>query len=188
VCATVLAQAGFLGAYSYISPPLTDRAGVAAGLVPLVLVGFGLGALAGTGLGGLGDRHPLATVAGAITVTTAVLVLLVLRTAPVVVIVLVVVLGASGLGANPVLIAQTLRHAGNGSTLASSLATSCFSLGTAAGSAAAGATLATSWGPAGPAAPGAAVTCSALIPLGLLATSRTGARSRRPEQRVRPVH
>jgi predicted MFS family arabinose efflux permease len=43
--AIVLAQAGFLGAYSYISPLLTDRAGIPAVLVPVVLVGFGIGAL-----------------------------------------------------------------------------------------------------------------------------------------------
>lgn len=73
------APAGFLGAYSYISPLLTDRAGIPAGLVPLVLVGFGIGALAGTAFGGrLGDRHPLSTVAGAVTLTASSLVLLAL--------------------------------------------------------------------------------------------------------------
>ena len=175
--ATVLAQAGFLGAYSYISPLLTDRAGIPGGLVPLVLVGFGIGALAGTSLGGrLGDRHPLATVAGAVALTVVSLVLLVLAsTHSVIVVVLVVVLGASGLGANPVLIAQTLRHAGHGSTLASSLATAAFNLGTTAGAAVAGATLSTSWGLVGPAALGAVLTGSALLPVGLLAarTRRT---------------
>jgi predicted MFS family arabinose efflux permease len=173
--ATVLAQAGFLGAYSYISPLLTDRAGIPAGLVPLVLVGFGIGALAGTALGGrLGDRHPLATVAGAVTLTALLLVLLALTsTHSTSVVVLVVVLGASGLGANPVLIAQTLRHAGHGSTLASSLATSAFNLGTAAGSALAGATISTSWSLVGPATLGAVLTGSALLPIGLLVATTT---------------
>lgn len=171
--AIVLAQAGFLGAYSYISPLLTGHAGIQAGLVPLVLVGFGIGALAGTALGGrLGDRRPLATVAGAVALTSvALLVLALTSTHPVIVIALIVLLGASGLGANPILIAQTLRHAGNGSTLASSLATAAFNLGTAAGSAVAGATLSTSWGLVGPAALGAAVTASALLPIGLLAAA-----------------
>ncbi len=50
---------GVLSAYSFISPLLSDRTGLAAGLVPLVFVGFGVGALVGTLLGGrLGDRHP----------------------------------------------------------------------------------------------------------------------------------
>ncbi|MGW3418272.1 MFS transporter [Streptomyces phaeochromogenes] len=41
-CATT--TGGVLAAYSYISPLLTDRSGIASGIVPLVLVGFGLGA------------------------------------------------------------------------------------------------------------------------------------------------
>ena len=80
----------------------------------------------------------------------------------VIVVVLVVLLGASGLGANPVLITQTLRHAGHGSTLGSSLATSAFNLGTAAGSALAGATLSGSWGPR-----------RVLAPIALLAATTT---------------
>ena len=43
---------GVLSTYSYIAPLSTGRSGIAAGLVPLVLVGFGIGALAGTLLGG----------------------------------------------------------------------------------------------------------------------------------------
>ncbi|GGQ31299.1 MFS transporter [Streptosporangium pseudovulgare] len=42
-CATT--TGGVLAAYSYIAPLLTGRAGVAAGFVPLVLVGFGAGAV-----------------------------------------------------------------------------------------------------------------------------------------------
>lgn len=171
----VLAQAGFLGAYSYVTPLLTDRAGIPTALVPLVLVGFGIGALVGTMIGGrFGDRRPLATVAAAITLTALALVVLAASsTHSTVVVGLVVLLGATGLGANPVLIAQTLRHAGHGSTLASSLAVSAFNLGTAAGTALAGATLSSSWGLIGPAAFGAVVTGSALLPIGMLALSTT---------------
>lgn len=169
----VLAQAGFLGAYSYITPLLTDRAGIPAVLVPLVLVGFGIGALIGTMIGGrLGDRHPVSTVAAAVTLTAlALVVLATTSTHSTLVVGLVVLLGATGLGANPVLIAQTLRHAGRGSTLATSLATSAFNLGTTAGTALAGATLSTSWGLVGPAALGSVVTASALLPIALLALS-----------------
>ncbi|MER5392465.1 MFS transporter [Saccharopolyspora sp. NPDC002686] len=190
--ATVLAQAGFLGAYSYISPLLTDRAGIAAGLVPLVLVGFGIGALVGTAAGGrLGDRWPLATIAGAIASTALLLVLIAFNsTHPVVVVALVVVLGASGLGANPVLIAQTLRHAGRGSALASSLATAAFNLGTAIGAALAGATLSTSWRLVGPSALGAVLAASALLPIGVLATRTRPAASahHRPEEVPAPAN
>jgi DHA1 family inner membrane transport protein len=169
----VLAQAGFLGAYSFISPLLTERAGIPVALVPLVLVGFGIGALTGTTLGGrVGDRRPLATITAAVSLTAALLLVLAATAGDTaIVVVVVVLLGASGLGANPVLIAQALRFAGHG-RLASSLATSAFNLGTAAGSALAATTLSTSLGLAGPAVLGAAVTATALIPIALLATTR----------------
>jgi DHA1 family inner membrane transport protein len=184
----VLAQAGFLGAYSYITPLLTDRAGIPAVLVPLVLVGFGIGALVGTVIGGrLGDRRPMITVAGAVALTAvALIVLAATSTHSTVVVGLVVLLGATGLGANPVLIAQALRHAGHGSTLASSLAVSAFNLGTAAGTALAGATLSSSWGLIGPAALGSVVTGSALLPIALLALSTT--RGHRGDEPIRSGH
>ncbi|TQC42444.1 MFS transporter [Rhodococcus sp. WS4] len=168
----VLAQAGFLGTYSFISPLLTDSAGIPVALVPLVLVGFGIGALAGTAVGGrIGDRWPLATIGTAVSCTAALLLVLAATAGdPMIVVVVIVLLGASGLGANPVLIAQTLRFAGHG-RLASSLATAAFNLGTAGGSALAATTLSTSLGLAGPALLGAAVTGSALLPLALLATT-----------------
>ncbi|WP_208720138.1 MFS transporter [Amycolatopsis circi] len=178
--AIMLAQAGFLGAYSYLSPLLTERAGIPAALVPLVLVGFGIGALGGTMLGGrLGEQRPFTTVAAAFALSSLALITLALTAShSTIVVALVVLLGATGLGANPVLIAQTLRQAGNSSTLASSLATAAFNLGTAIGAALAGATLSTSWGLIGPAALGAVITGSALLPVGLLAA--TTARCRIP--------
>ncbi|WP_063130909.1 MFS transporter [Nocardia fusca] len=188
LAAITLAQAGFLGAYSFISPLLTDRSGIAASLVPLVLVGFGIGALGGTALGGrLGDRWPLPVIAAAVTTTSVLLLVLALTAAhaPMVVAV-VVVLGASGLGANPVLIAQTLRFAGHGARLTSSLATAAFNLGTAAGSALAATTLTTGLGVAGPAVLGAAVTATALIPVAVLAArAPAGAPTRHREDPIR---
>lgn len=49
-CATT--TGGVLATYTYISPLLTDRAHLASGIVPLVLAGFGVGALAGFLVGG----------------------------------------------------------------------------------------------------------------------------------------
>ncbi|WP_280423831.1 MFS transporter [Nocardia carnea] len=175
LAAITLAQAGFLGAYSFISPLLTDRAGIPTTLVPLVLVGFGIGALAGTTLGGrVGDRRPLGTITTAVTATSLLLLVLAATASQsMIVVAVVIVLGASGLGANPVLIAQTMRFAGNGSRLASSLATAAFNLGTAAGSALAATTLSTALGVTGPAVLGAAITATALIPIAALAAIRT---------------
>jgi len=186
--AIMLAQAGFLGAYSFISPLLTDRAGISAALVPLVLVGFGVGALVGTALAGrIGDRWPLATIAAAVALTSVLLLVLAATAGHGAIVVgLIIVLGASGLGANPVLIAQTMRFAGHGSRLASSLATAAFNLGTAAGTALAATTLSTSLGVVGPAVLGAAITATALIPIALLATTRARPAAGNPPPR--PTH
>ncbi len=57
-----LLMGGVLATYSYISPLLTERAGVPAGSVPLVLAAYGVGAVLGTAAGGrVGDDRPLAT-------------------------------------------------------------------------------------------------------------------------------
>jgi DHA1 family inner membrane transport protein len=164
VCATT--TGGVLSAYSYVSPLLTDRAGVPSGLVPLVLVGFGIGALAGFLVGGrLGDRRPYATTIVAPAVTTFLLLAICLlsgHAAPT--IALVALLGLFGLGANPVLIALAVRFAGRAPTLASALTVSAFNLGTALGSWIAGFALASPLGATGPAAVGAVIAALTLIP------------------------
>jgi predicted MFS family arabinose efflux permease len=107
-CATT--TGGVLAAYSYISPLLTERAGITAGLVPLVLVGFGSGALAGSIIGGrLGDRRP-----HAVTIVTAAVASLLLQAICLfsasawATVILVALLGCFGLGANPVLISMAV--------------------------------------------------------------------------------
>jgi predicted MFS family arabinose efflux permease len=162
---------GVLSAYSYISPLLTDRAGLAAGVVPLVLVGFGAGALVGTLVGGrLGDVRPYATIIAAPAATTVLLLAICLlggSAAPTVA--LVALLGCFGLGANPVLMSLVVRFAGRAPTLASGLTVSAFNFGTAAGSWIAGLALASSLGATGPAVVGAAIAALTLIPTTALA-------------------
>ncbi|MFJ9736947.1 MFS transporter [Streptomyces sp. NPDC101166] len=163
-CATT--TGGVLSTYTYIAPLLTDRTGLAAGLVPLVLVGFGAGALAGFLLGGrLGDVRPHATTVTAAAATTVTLLgvcLLGGSAAPTVA--LIALLGLFGLGANPVLISLAVRYAGRAPTLGSALTVSAFNLGTAAGSWAAGLTLDSALGVTGPAAVGTAVAALTLVP------------------------
>ncbi|GAA3738987.1 hypothetical protein GCM10022205_26450 [Spinactinospora alkalitolerans] len=162
-CATT--TGGVLSTYSSISPLLTGRAHLATGLVPLVLVGFGVGALAGFLAGGrFGDRRPHATTivaAAATTVLLPVICLLSGYAAPTVA--LVALLGLFGLGANPVLISLGVRFAGEAPTLGSALAVSAFNLGTAIGSWIAGLALDSPWG-ARPSAVGTAITALTLIP------------------------
>jgi DHA1 family inner membrane transport protein len=158
---------GVLSAYSYISPLLTERAGIAAGLVPLVLVGFGVASLIGTVVGGrVGDRRPHATTIVVPAATALVLLALVLlSTRPVPLVVLVVLLGLFGLSANPVLSSLAVRFAGVAPTLGVAMSVSAYNLGTAVGSAIAGASLSSSLGAAGPAVVGTGIAALTLIPV-----------------------
>ncbi|OPG13399.1 MFS transporter [Microbispora sp. GKU 823] len=163
-CATT--TGGVLSAYSYIAPLLTGRTGIAAGLVPLVLVGFGAGALAGSLAGGrLGDARPHTTTIAAAAGTTVLLPAICLLSGQAwAMVVLVVLLGFSGLGANPVLISMSVRFAGQAPTLASALSVSAFNFGTAVGTWIAGRALDSSLETTGPAAVGTAVAALTLIP------------------------
>ena len=165
---------GVLAAYSYISPMLTDQAGVPGGFVPLVLTGFGIGSFIGTILGGrFGDKRtslvtiltPAVTIAilAAISVTTG---------APALMVVLVVLLGLFGLSANGVLIHLAVQYAGRAATLGSALAVSAFNAGTAIGVGIAGATLSTPLGIQGPATVGTIIVALTLIPTIALAVLR----------------
>ncbi|WP_245646712.1 MFS transporter [Microtetraspora niveoalba] len=163
-CATT--TGGVLSAYSYIAPLLTGRTGIAAGLVPLVLVGFGIGALAGSLVGGrLGDARPHTATIGAATGATVLLPAICLLSAHAwATVVLVALLGFFGLGANPVLISLSVRFAGEAPTLASALSVSAFNLGTAVGTWIAGHALDSSLEATGPAVVGAAIATLTLIP------------------------
>ncbi|MFI1727444.1 MFS transporter [Streptomyces sp. NPDC020489] len=163
-CATT--TGGVLSTYSYISPLLTDRAHIAAGLVPLVLVGFGAGALVGFLMGGrLGDHRPHTTIIVAAAVTTTLLLAICLLSGfAVPTVALVALLGLFGLGANPVLISLAVRYAGRAPTLGSALTVSAFNLGTAAGSWIAGLALDSSLGATGPAAVGTGIAALTLVP------------------------
>jgi DHA1 family inner membrane transport protein len=168
-CATT--TGGVLAAYSYISPLLTGRAGISAGLVPLILVGFGVGALIGSLVGGrLGDARPHAvTIVAAAGATLLLLAISLFSGHAVATIVLVALLGFFGLGANPVLISLAVRFAGKAPALGSALSVSAFNLGTAVGSWIAGLTLSTSLGSVGPAVVGTVIAALTLIPTSAIA-------------------
>ncbi|MGR7023282.1 MFS transporter [Geodermatophilus sp. URMC 62] len=168
-CATT--TGGVLSAYSYISPLLTGRAGIATGLVPLVLVGFGVGSLIGTVLGGrLGDVRPHATTIVVPAVTAVVLLgICRLSTHTVPTVVLVVLLGLFGLSVNPVLSSLAVRFGGPAPTLAVAMSVSAYNAGTAVGSGIAGATLSSSLGAVGPAVVGTGIATLTLIPTVVIA-------------------
>ncbi|MER7406274.1 MFS transporter [Streptomyces sp. NPDC000070] len=172
--ATALLLGGVLATYTYISPLLTERAGIPTRAVPLVLTGYGVGALLGTTVGGrMGDRRPLATLVTAAAASALVLLLLVfLSTSPVATVVLVTVMGVTGFAATPVLGALVMRFAGSAPTLASALASSASNVGIAIGSAVAGIALVSSLRQAGPPLVGSVAAALTLVPLTGLALMR----------------
>ncbi|MGY0064129.1 MFS transporter [Streptomyces sp. LZ34] len=193
--AAMCIMGGVLAAYSYITPLLTDRAGIPAGAVPLVLIAFGLGALGGTTTGGrLGDHRPMATTLTAAAATAVVLLLLIpLSANPVTATVLVFLMGLTGFTVNPVVTALAMRFAGDAPTLTSALSTSAFNTGIAAGSAIAGTALESSLGLIGPPLVGAGIAALTLLPLtaltvgGASTTTRIVARrTPAPEQTDEP--
>ncbi|MEU0192289.1 MFS transporter [Streptomyces afghaniensis] len=172
--AIALLLGGVLAAYTYISPLLTERAGIAVAAVPLVLTSYGVGALLGTTVGGrLGDRWPLATLITAAAASTLVLLLLLLfSTSAVATVVLVTVMGVTGFAATPVLGALVMRFAGSAPTLASALASSSSNVGIAIGSWVAGVALASPLGQVGPPLVGTVTAALTLVPLTALALTR----------------
>ncbi|MBW8800791.1 MAG: MFS transporter [Streptomyces sp.] len=175
LAAAVLIMGGVLATYSYITPLLTDRAGIPAGAVPLVLVVFGLGALGGTAIGGrLGDHRPMLTTITAAAITALALVLLIpLSSGPVTAVALVFLMALAGFTVNPVVTSLAVRFAGDAPTLTSALTTSAYNTGIAVGSALAGQALDTSLGVTGPPLVGTVSAALTLVPLIALALSGT---------------
>ncbi|WP_329436484.1 MULTISPECIES: MFS transporter [unclassified Streptomyces] len=180
LAAAVLIMGGVLAVYTYITPLLTDRAGIPAGAVPLVLIAFGSGALGGTAIGGrFGDRRPMVTTIPAAAATALILLALIpLSTSPAGAVALIFLMALAGFTINPVVTALTVRFAGNAPTLASALTTSAYNTGIAAGSALAGQALASSLGVTGPALVGAVLAGLTLLPLIALAVTTRRATTR----------
>ncbi|MFJ6693170.1 MFS transporter [Streptomyces sp. NPDC091294] len=172
--ATALVTGGAMAAFSYITPLLTERTGISAGVVPLVLIGYGIGALAGTNLGGrLGDRKPLTAVTGAAIGAALILLLLIpLSHYPAPTVVLVVLLGMAGMAVPPVVTSLAVRFAGNAPTLAAALAVSSFNVGIAVGAWIAGGALESSLGLTGPTLVGTVMVSLGLVPLAALGALR----------------
>ncbi|MET8176884.1 hypothetical protein [Streptomyces clavifer] len=169
-----------LATYTYITPLLTDRAGIPAGAVPLVLIAFGIGALGGTAIGGrLGDHRPMFTTITASAATSLIMLALIpASNSPVAAVVLVFGMAMAGFTVNPVITSLAVRFAGDAPTLTSALTTSGYNTGVAAGSLVAGRALDSSLGLTGPALVGAVFAALTLLPLIALALRGTAGPSR----------
>ena len=174
--ATVLVMGGCMGTFSFISPLLTERAGIPLGLVPLVFVCFGVGSMIGTnGVGRFADRRPVATYIGCALAAGLVLVLLIpLSANPATAVVAITLLGAVTMAIPPVATGLTVRLAGPAPTLAGALTVSAFNGGVASGSSVGGHMLDTSLGATGPVALGIVMVTLGLIPLTAVARRRAG--------------
>jgi DHA1 family chloramphenicol resistance protein-like MFS transporter len=150
---TALYQSAMIGAFSYIAPLLTDVTGLDERWVPGVLLGFGIGSVAGVVVGGrLADPYPWPTLFGGLTAAGVLLGLVaVFAQVPVLVIGLVVLLGAVAFIAGAPLNARVFALAGAAPTLVSATNTSAFNVGNSLGPALGGLAIAGGYGFTAPA-------------------------------------
>ncbi len=135
---TMVGFAALFAVYSYVSPILTDLAGLPAGWVTPVLALFGVGTTVGTLAGGrLGDRFGFSFVAGGLLVTALLLgtFALVART-PVAAVVLLVLFGTVAFAMGPVVQNGVIEAARvSGGSLVSAANQAAFNVANAVGAA-----------------------------------------------------
>ncbi|MEV8317225.1 Cmx/CmrA family chloramphenicol efflux MFS transporter [Streptomyces sp. NPDC059900] len=162
---TALAAGGVFCAFSYLSPLLTDVAGLDKGWVPTVLGLFGAGALVGTAIGGrFADAHLFGVMLSGAAASTLFLVALALfaGSAPVA-IALSFLLGVSAFYTAPALNARMFNVAGAAPTLAGATTTAAFNLGNTGGPWLGGTVIDLKLGYASTAWAGAAMTAVAIV-------------------------
>ncbi|HJP74007.1 MAG TPA: MFS transporter [Pseudonocardiaceae bacterium] len=179
---TVLGFGGMFGAFTYITPMMTDVAGFASSNVTWLLIVFGIGLFLGNLAGGkAADRAltpslvvlliALAVVLGALTFTAH---------AKIPAIITLLLMGAFGFAIVPGLQMRVLHYASDAPTMASSANIAAFNVGNALGAYLGGRTIAAGFGYTSPAWVGALLTVAALAVL-LVATAL--ARRNRAETR-----
>ncbi|WP_330300954.1 Cmx/CmrA family chloramphenicol efflux MFS transporter [Streptomyces sp. NBC_00503] len=167
---TALAAGGVFCAFSYLSPLLTEVAGLDSGWVPWILGLFGVGALLGTTLGGrIADANLFGVMLWGITASTVFLTALaLLASTAAAAIALSFLLGFSAFFTAPALNARMFNVAGAAPTLAGATTTAAFNLGNTGGPWLGGTVIDAGYGFSATAWAGAAMTVTA-IGLGLVA-------------------
>ncbi|MEV0120710.1 Cmx/CmrA family chloramphenicol efflux MFS transporter [Streptomyces sp. NPDC050703] len=180
VTVTALAAGGVFCAFSYLSPLLTDVAGLSDGWVPAVLGLFGAGALVGTVIGGrVADAHLFGVLLSGVAASTVLLVSLALfAAAPAAAITLSFLLGLSAFYTAPALNARMFNVAGAAPTLAGATTTAAFNLGNTGGPWLGGTVIDLDFGYAATAWAGAAMTLVALVGVTLSLRLHRGTPSR----------
>lgn len=130
-----LVNGGTFCAFTYLSPLLTQVAGIGEGWVPALLALFGLGSFAGVAVGGrFADAHPSRVVfAGGVSLAVGWALFALLAGNPVAALVLVPVQAALSFAVGSTLIARALYAAPTAPTLAGGFATAAFNVGGAFG-------------------------------------------------------
>ncbi|MFC6984238.1 Cmx/CmrA family chloramphenicol efflux MFS transporter [Streptomyces cirratus] len=161
---TSLAAGGVFCAFSYLSPLLTDVAGLDSGWVPWILGLFGVGALVGTTIGGrVADAHLFGVLLWGIAASTVFLVsLALLASFAVAAVALSFLIGLSAFFTAPALNARLFNVAGAAPTLAGATTTAAFNLGNTGGPWLGGTVIDAGFGFAATAWAGAAMTVTAL--------------------------
>ncbi len=132
---TITVQATMVATFSYLSPLLTDVSGIRPSLVPLVLLGFGLGSYAGITVGGrYADRDPLLNVVVSLLATVVALVVVWLA-APFAwaVVPAVVLWGFATFTIASAMNARVFQHAERAPNLVAGVNVSAFNIGNALG-------------------------------------------------------
>jgi MFS transporter, DHA1 family, inner membrane transport protein len=157
---TMVGFAALFSVYSYVSPILTELAGIPEGWVTPVLGLFGAGTTIGTLAGGrLGDRFGLSFVAVGLAGTAAVLTAFALLVhVPVAAVVLLVLFGILAFALGPVVQNRVIEAARvPGGSLVSAANQAAFNVANALGAALGAATLSAGWGYTAPIWVGVAV-------------------------------
>ncbi|OZF06542.1 MFS transporter [Rhodococcoides fascians] len=172
---------GMFAVYTYISSTLTDVAGLARTLVPVALMIYGLGMVAGNYFGGwLADRFKLrGTFFGLASMAVFLAAFVLAAHNPISALILVFLIGASGSSVIPGLQTRLMDVAEDAQTLAASLNHAAFNLANAIGAALGGAVIAAGFGYTAPAAAGAilAVAGLAVLSIAMWMQRRTDARA-----------
>jgi MFS transporter, DHA1 family, inner membrane transport protein len=161
---------GMFAVYSYISPILTNQAGVSTGTVPLLLGALGVGMTIGNIAGGrFAEKAPRATIAIALLAYAGVLLAFTVAASNAVTATLgLFALGFVGMSAGPALMGRLIDFAAEGPSLAAASFHSAFNAANAVGAALGGVVLAAGLGWSAPAAVGAVLP---LLGLAVLAVS-----------------
>lgn len=145
---TAVGTAALLGTFTYLGAMLITTSGLGSEWVPVILFGYGAGALAGMAVGGYAaDRWPHGVLLVGFTALCVVLVgIAVASRHALPVAALSVLLGLTGFGTNPALNSRVFSLGASAPTLTAAGTTSAFNVGIAVGPWLAGLALTAGWG------------------------------------------